>query len=58
MTGPNALILSILMLATFLMAAGGIFIMLTGRDRRKAVLMFALAMVMFANVLIWVIPTS
>jgi len=53
MTGPSALILSILMLATFLLSAGGVFLIVKRRDFRKGLLMLLAAAVMLGNVLIW-----
>ena len=56
MTGPAALILSLLMLAGVLLAAGGVWLIAKGRDRRRALLMLAAALVMFGNVAIWTLP--
>ncbi|WP_340313035.1 hypothetical protein [Rhizorhabdus argentea] len=58
MTGPAGLILSLLMLAGILLAAGGIWLLVKGRDRRRALLMLGAAIVMFVNVAIWVLPPS
>ena len=35
MTGPGALILSILMIAAFLLAAGGIYLIVKRKERHK-----------------------
>jgi len=56
MTGPAGLIFSLLMLAGILLAAGGIWLLVKGRDRRRALLMLVAAIVMFGNVAIWVLP--
>lgn len=56
MNGPPAALLSILMIAAFLLGAGGIWLAATGRDRKKGVLMIVCALVLGANVLIWTWP--
>ena len=56
MTGPAGLIFSLLVLAGILLAAGGIWLLVKGRDRRRALLMLVAAIVMFGNVAIWVLP--
>jgi hypothetical protein len=48
-------ILAILMLAGFALSAGAIFIYRRG-DRKRALLMLLAALVMFANVAIWLAP--
>lgn len=53
MTGGASLMLSILMLAAFALAAGGAFLILKRRDPRKGALMLVAAMVMLGNVLVW-----
>ena len=53
MTGPGATLLSILMLAGFALAGGGLYLIGAGRDRRKGALMLLAAAVMVGNVLIW-----
>lgn len=56
------LILSVLMLAGVALLGGAVVTWRRGDtargDRRRAVLMVVAAIVMFANVAIWVIPTS
>ena len=56
MTGPGALILSLLMLGGVLLGGGGIWLLARGRDRKRAWLMLAAALVMFGNVAVWTIP--
>jgi hypothetical protein len=56
MTGPAGLILSLLMLAGILLSAGGIWLLVKGGDRRRALLMLGAAIVMFGNVAIWMLP--
>lgn len=56
MTGPAALILSLLMLAGVLLAAGGLWLIAKGRDRKRAMLMLAAALVMLGNVAILTLP--
>lgn len=58
MTGPEGLILSLLMLAGFLLTAGGIWLLAGGNDRKRALLMLAAGLVMFGNVAIWTVPLN
>ena len=53
MTGASAIFLSILMIAAFLLALGGIYLLVKKRDRKKGVLMLACAAVALGNVLVW-----
>lgn len=53
MTGPAASILSVLMLAAFLLAGGGAWLIAKRRDRFKGLLMLLAAAVMVGNVMIW-----
>lgn len=53
MTGLAALTLSILMLSAFALTAGGVYLILKERDRRKGALMIVAAIVMLGNALIW-----
>ena len=55
-SGPGAILLSILMLAAFLLAAGGIWLIAKRRETRKGVLMLIAALVFVGNVLIWTLP--
>jgi hypothetical protein len=55
--GPAGLILSILMLGGLLLGAGGFWLIAKGGDRKRALLMLVASVVMFANVLIWALPT-
>jgi len=48
----NGLVTGLLMLATFALTAGAIYLMRRGGDRKRAILMLVAALVMFANVLI------
>jgi len=50
MTGLSALLLSVLMLAGFALAAGGVYTLARVKDRKKGVLMVIAALVMFGNV--------
>ncbi|WP_260583487.1 hypothetical protein [Sphingopyxis sp. PET50] len=50
-------VLSILMLTGVVLTAGSIYIFRQG-DRRRALLMFVAAAVMFANVAIWLVPVT
>ena len=53
MTGPASLLLSIMMIAAFLLGAGGMWLIARRRDLRKGVLMLVAAAVFLGNVLIW-----
>lgn len=53
MSGASATFLSILMLAAFLLAAGGIHLLIKQRDRKKGILMLIAAAVAVGNVLVW-----
>lgn len=48
-------ILALLMLAGFALSAGAVAIYRKG-DRKRAALMLAAALMMFANVAIWLVP--
>ncbi len=50
-------ILSVLMLTGVLLTAGAIFVFRNG-DRRRALLMLVAALVMFANMAIWLAPVK
>ena len=52
MTAANALLLSMLMIAGFILAAGGIYVMTRRRDRKRGTLMIVAALVMWGNVAI------
>ena len=54
--GPT--ILSILMLAGIALGTGGIYLIARKHDAKRGWLMIAAATVMFANVLIWTMPTG
>jgi LPXTG-motif cell wall-anchored protein len=53
MTGASAIFLSILMIAAFLLALGGIYLLVKKRDRKKGILMLVCAAVALGNVLVW-----
>ena len=53
MTGLGATLLSVLMIAAFLLTAGGLHLIFTRRDRSKGALMLLAAAVMLGNVLVW-----
>ena len=50
-------IISILMLTGVLLTGGAVIVFRTG-DRRRALLMLVAALVMFANVAIWLVPVK
>ncbi|HEY0594694.1 hypothetical protein [Sphingopyxis sp.] len=50
-------IMSILMLTGVLLTGGAVYVF-RGGDRRHALLMLVAALVMFANVAIWLVPTK
>ena len=51
----HATLLSILMIAAFLLGAGGMWLIARRRDFRKGVLMLLAGLVLLGNVLIWTI---
>jgi hypothetical protein len=53
MAGPSSLILSLLMLAAFLLGAGGIWVIARRRDYKRGALMIVAGLVMLGNVLVW-----
>ncbi len=53
MNQSGALLLSVLMLGTMLLGAGGLYLVVSARDRRKGLLMLIAAAILFGNVLIW-----
>lgn len=55
MSGFPATILSILVLATFALVAGGAYLLIKRRERKQGVLMLIAAAVLFGNVLVWTV---
>jgi LPXTG-motif cell wall-anchored protein len=55
MTGFAATILSILVLASFALVAGGAYLLIKRRERKQGILMLIAAAVLFGNVLIWTV---
>jgi hypothetical protein len=53
MNGASATMLSVLMVAAFLLAWGGIYLLVKKGDRKKGVLMLVAAAVAVGNVLVW-----
>jgi len=45
--------LSLAVIASFALAAGGLYFLLKRRERKQGMLMLVAALVLFANVLIW-----
>jgi glucose uptake protein GlcU len=56
MTGMNATILSVLMLAGIALGIGGIYLITRRRDCKRGWLMIVAGVVMFLNVAIWTLP--
>lgn len=52
MAQPGSLALSLLMLATFALGAGGLYLLIARGERRKGALMILAALVALANALI------
>ncbi len=50
-------IMSVLMLAGVVLTGGAVYVFRRG-DRRRALLMVIAALVMFANIAIWLVPTK
>lgn len=55
MTGFPAALLSILVLATFALVAGAIYMLVKRKERKQGILMLVAAAVMFGNVLVWTV---
>jgi hypothetical protein len=53
MTGPDAALLSVLMLAAFALTIGGLYLVFGRKQRKQGLLMLLAAVVALANVLIW-----
>jgi hypothetical protein len=53
MSGAATTFLSILMIAAFALAAGGTYLIVKQKDRKKGVLMLVAAAVAVGNVLVW-----
>ena len=53
MTGPGPIVLSILMIAAFLLALGGVHMIVRRKERGKGALMLLAAAVAIGDVLIW-----
>jgi hypothetical protein len=51
-----ATLLSIVMLGAFILAAGGIYLIIKRGERKKGMLMLAAAVVFLGNVAIWTAP--
>jgi hypothetical protein len=55
MTGFAAAILSILVLASFALVAGGAYLLIKRKERKQGILMLVAAAVLFGNVLVWTV---
>jgi hypothetical protein len=53
MAGPSPLILSVVMIASALLAVGGVRMIVARKERRKGALMLLAAVVALGNVLVW-----
>jgi hypothetical protein len=58
LTGPAATLLSIMVIAAFALAGGGLWMLAKRRDTKKGVLMLVAALVLLGNVVIWTAPVS
>ena len=56
--GFAAVALSISVLAAFALAGGGLWLLIKRKERKQGLLMLLCALVFFANVLIWTLPTG
>ncbi len=56
MSGLGATLLSIMVIAAFALAAGGIWLLAKRRDLKRGLLMLVAALVIFGNVVIWTAP--
>lgn len=55
MTGFAATLLSILVLASFALVAGGAYLLIKRQERKQGILMLVAAAVLFGNVLVWTV---
>ncbi|MDT9597536.1 hypothetical protein [Sphingosinicella rhizophila] len=55
-SGFVATLLSVAVIAAFLLGAGGMWMIVKGKDRKRGLLMLGAAAVTIANVFIWVSP--
>ena len=53
MTGGASALMSVLMIAALLLTAGGIALIVKGKERGKGALMLLCALILVANVLVW-----
>lgn len=56
--GLPAALLSVCVIAAFLLAGGGLRLVLRAKDRKQGALMLVLAAVLLANVLVWALPAA
>lgn len=54
-TGSATTLLSIAMIAAFVLAGGGLWLLVKGHDRKRGVLMLLAALVTLGNVLVWTV---
>lgn len=57
-SGFGAALLSIAVIAVFLLGAGGMWLVARRRDMKKGILMLVAALVLLGNVLIWTLPPA
>jgi hypothetical protein len=57
-SGFGAALLSIAVIAVFLLGAGGMWLVAKRRDMKKGILMLVAALVLLGNVLIWTLPPA
>ena len=55
MTGFAATLLSILVLASFALVAGGAYLLIKRKELKQGILMLVAAAVLFGNVLVWTV---
>lgn len=53
--GPGSLLLSIAVIAAFLLGGGGMWLIVKRADARKGALMLIAALVLLGNVMVWAI---
>jgi hypothetical protein len=58
LTGLSATLLSIMVIAAFALAGGGLYMLTKRRDTKKGVLMLVAALVILGNVVIWTAPIT
>ena len=58
LTGPAATLLSIMVLSAFVLAGGGLWMLIKRRETKKGSLMLLCAAILLGNIVIWTAPIN